>query len=109
MRESDPSGGLLRYATVEGMDARDIRIHNFPPGSNAAPSQDDLLVIRRNHKLAPCHSTRCAGYHSLLVRGPEHEAPRSLTPLYPPCQSAHVGLGSIATRPYAAGVVSGPK
>ena len=70
------SGGLLRYATVEGMDARDIRIHNFPPGSNAAPSRDDLLVIRRNHKLAPCHSTRCAGYHSLLVRGPEHEAPR---------------------------------
>jgi len=42
------------------MDARDIRVHNYPPGWNAAPSQD-LLVIRRNHKLAPYHSTSCAG------------------------------------------------
>ena len=54
------SSGPLRYATVEGMDARDIRVHNYPPGWNAAPSQD-LLVIRRNHKLVPRHSTRCAG------------------------------------------------
>jgi hypothetical protein len=54
------SSGPLRYATVEGMDARDIRVHKYLPGWNAEPSQD-LLVIRRNHKLAPCHSTRCAG------------------------------------------------
>jgi putative SOS response-associated peptidase YedK len=43
-----PSSGPLKYGIVEGMDARDSRIHNYPPRWNAAPSQD-LLVIRRNH------------------------------------------------------------
>lgn len=42
------SGGPLRYGIVEGLDARDSRVHNFPPRWNGAPSQD-LLVIRRNH------------------------------------------------------------
>ena len=32
------------------MNVRDSRIHNYPPRWNAAPSQD-LLVIRRNHKI----------------------------------------------------------
>ena len=77
------SSGPLRYATVEGMDARDIRVHNYPPGWNAAPSQD-LLVIRRNHKLAPYHSTRRRwGIFPYWSADPEHGAPRSLTPLYP--------------------------
>jgi putative SOS response-associated peptidase YedK len=31
------------------MNARDSRVHNFPPRWNGAPSQE-LLVIRRNHK-----------------------------------------------------------
>jgi putative SOS response-associated peptidase YedK len=31
------------------MNVRDSRVHNYPPRSNAAPSQE-LLVIRRNHK-----------------------------------------------------------
>jgi putative SOS response-associated peptidase YedK len=43
------SSGPLRYGLVEGMDARDSRVHNYPPRWNAAPSQD-LLVIRRNHQ-----------------------------------------------------------
>jgi putative SOS response-associated peptidase YedK len=38
----------LSYGIVEGMDARDSRVHNYPPRWNGAPSQD-LLVIRRNH------------------------------------------------------------
>jgi putative SOS response-associated peptidase YedK len=43
------SGGPVRYATVDGMDVRDSRLHNYPPRWNAAPSQE-LLVIRRNPK-----------------------------------------------------------
>src|SRR3954463_1895666 len=43
------SGGPLRYAIVDGLNARDSRVHNYPPRWNAAPSQE-LLVIRRNHK-----------------------------------------------------------
>ena len=43
------SGGPLRYGIVEGLDARDSRVHNFPPRWNGAPSQE-LLVIRRNHE-----------------------------------------------------------
>jgi putative SOS response-associated peptidase YedK len=43
------SGGPLRYAIVDGMNARDSRVHNYPPRWNGAPSQE-LLVIRRNHK-----------------------------------------------------------
>ena len=42
------SSGPLSYGIVEGMDARDSRVHNYPPRWNGAPSQD-LLVIRRNH------------------------------------------------------------
>ncbi len=42
------SSGPLHYGIVEGMDSRDNRVHNYPPGWNGAPSQD-LLVIRRNH------------------------------------------------------------
>jgi putative SOS response-associated peptidase YedK len=43
------SGGPLRYAIVDGLNARDTRVHNYPPRWNAAPSQE-LLVIRRNYK-----------------------------------------------------------
>ena len=43
------SGGPFRYAIVDGMNARDSRVHNYPPRWNGAPSQE-LLVIRRNHK-----------------------------------------------------------
>ena len=41
------SSAPVRLAIVEGMDARDSRVHNYPPRWNGAPSQD-LLVIRRN-------------------------------------------------------------
>jgi hypothetical protein len=41
------SNAPVRLAIVEGMDARDSRVHNYPPRWNGAPSQD-LLVIRRN-------------------------------------------------------------
>jgi SOS response associated peptidase (SRAP) len=44
------SGGPLRYAIVDGLNVRDSRVHNYPPRWNAAPSQE-LLVIRRNHKM----------------------------------------------------------
>jgi putative SOS response-associated peptidase YedK len=43
------SSGPVRYATVDGMNVRDSRVHNYPPRWNAAPSQE-LLVIRRNHR-----------------------------------------------------------
>ena len=43
------SSGPLRHGLVEGLDARDSRVHNYPPRWNAAPNQD-LLVIRRNHQ-----------------------------------------------------------
>jgi putative SOS response-associated peptidase YedK len=43
------SSGPLRYAIIDGMNARDSRLHNYPPRWNAAPSQE-LLVIRRNHQ-----------------------------------------------------------
>src|SRR5262249_7997010 len=42
------SSGPLRYAIVDGMNARDSRVHNYPPRWNGAPSQE-LLVIRSNH------------------------------------------------------------
>ena len=41
------SSAPVRLAIVEGMDARDSRVDNYPPRWNGAPSQD-LLVIRRN-------------------------------------------------------------
>ena len=43
------SSGPLRYAIVDGMDARDSRVHDYRPRWNGAPSQD-LLVIRRNRR-----------------------------------------------------------
>jgi hypothetical protein len=43
------SSAAERYAIVDGMNARDSRVHNYPPRWNAAPSHD-LLVIRRNHQ-----------------------------------------------------------
>ena len=43
------SSAPLRYGIVEGLDARDSRVHNFPPRWSGAPSQE-LLVIRRNHE-----------------------------------------------------------
>jgi putative SOS response-associated peptidase YedK len=43
------SSGPLRYAIVDVINVRDIRVHNYPARWNAAPSQE-LLVIRRNHR-----------------------------------------------------------
>jgi putative SOS response-associated peptidase YedK len=43
------SSGPLHYAIVDGLNVRDSRMHNYPPRWNGAPNQD-LLVIRRNHK-----------------------------------------------------------
>ena len=43
------SSAPIRLAIIDGLDARDSRVHNYPPRWNAAPSQD-LLVIRRNHQ-----------------------------------------------------------
>jgi putative SOS response-associated peptidase YedK len=43
------SSAPIRLAILDGLDARDSRVHNYPPRWNAAPSQD-LLVIRRNHQ-----------------------------------------------------------
>ena len=40
----------MAFAILDGMDVRDSRLHNHPPRWNAAPSQE-LLVIRRNHKI----------------------------------------------------------
>jgi putative SOS response-associated peptidase YedK len=42
-------GAPIRLAILDGLDARDSRVHNYPPRWNAATSQD-LLVIRRNHQ-----------------------------------------------------------
>jgi putative SOS response-associated peptidase YedK len=39
----------MRLAIIDGLDARDSRVHNYPPHWNGAASQD-LLVIRRNHQ-----------------------------------------------------------
>jgi hypothetical protein len=33
------SGGPLQYAIVDGMNARDSRVHNVPPGRNGAPRE----------------------------------------------------------------------
>jgi putative SOS response-associated peptidase YedK len=44
------SSGPLRYAIVGGLNARESRVHNYPPRWNGAPSQE-LLVIRRNHEI----------------------------------------------------------
>jgi putative SOS response-associated peptidase YedK len=43
------SSAPIRLAIVDGLDACDSRVHNYPPRWNGAPSQD-LLVIRRNHQ-----------------------------------------------------------
>jgi putative SOS response-associated peptidase YedK len=43
------SSGPLRLALVEGLDARDSRLSNYPRRWNGAPSQE-MLVIRQNHK-----------------------------------------------------------
>ena len=45
------SSGPLQYASVDGLNVRDSRVHNYPPRWNAAPSRD-LLVIRHNHRTA---------------------------------------------------------
>jgi putative SOS response-associated peptidase YedK len=40
------SSAPIRLAIVDGLDACDSRVHNYPPRWNSAPSKD-LLVIRR--------------------------------------------------------------
>jgi hypothetical protein len=43
------SSAPIRYAIVDGMNARDSRVHNYPPRWNGAPSQDLLVmsILRR--------------------------------------------------------------
>jgi hypothetical protein len=68
------SSGPIRYGIVEGLDAHDSRVHNYPPRWNAAPSQE-LLVIRRNHQTGGGLAQPAAlGSHSLLVPGSERRA-----------------------------------
>ena len=43
------SSGPVRYAIVDGLDARDSRLSNYPRRWNGAPSQE-FLIIRQNHK-----------------------------------------------------------
>jgi putative SOS response-associated peptidase YedK len=43
------SSGPVRYAIVDGLDARDSRLSNYPRRWNGAPSQE-FLVIRQNHR-----------------------------------------------------------
>ena len=82
------SSGPLRHATVEGMDARDIRVHNYPPGWNADaeprlagdPAQSQTGAV----SLDPLRW----GIIPYWREDPEQGAPRFLTPLYP----LHVNL-----------------
>src|SRR5262245_24050340 len=43
------ANGPLRYAIVDGLDARDNRLSNLPRRYNGAPSQE-LFVIRQNSR-----------------------------------------------------------
>jgi hypothetical protein len=54
------SGGPLRYAIVDGMNARDGRVHDYPPRWNATPGQEcwSSAAITRPAK---CHSTAAQG------------------------------------------------
>ena len=70
VREGHPEQRPIRSGIVDGMNVRDSRIHNYPPRWNAAPSQD-LLVIRRNHKIGEVSLDPAPlGPHPILVRGP---------------------------------------
>jgi putative SOS response-associated peptidase YedK len=44
------SSGPLRLTIVDGLDVSDGRLGNVPRRYNAAPSQEELLVIRQKHK-----------------------------------------------------------
>ena len=68
------SSAPVRLAIVEGMDARDSRVHNYPPRWNGAPSQD-LLVIRRNHQTGAVSLDRLRwGLIPYWCEGPEGRA-----------------------------------
>jgi hypothetical protein len=56
------SSGPLRYAIVDGMNARDARVHDYPPRWNGAPSQE-LFVIRRK-RIGEVSLDRSAGASS---------------------------------------------
>ena len=43
------SSGPVQYAIVDGLDARDNRLSNYPRRWNGSPSQE-FLIIRHNHK-----------------------------------------------------------
>ena len=64
------SSAPVRLAIVEGMDARDSRVHNYPPRWNGAPSQD-LLVIRRNREcvVADAVGIEPVSYSNSLLTG----------------------------------------
>ena len=55
-----------REAVADGLDARDSRVHNYPPHWNGAPSQE-LLVIRRNHHCDRTRLRRCGSGRSQRV------------------------------------------
>jgi putative SOS response-associated peptidase YedK len=59
------SSGPLRYASVDGLNVRDSRVHNYPPRWNAAPSQE-LLIIRRNHKTGKSRGTTLKVQNDLI-------------------------------------------
>jgi putative SOS response-associated peptidase YedK len=68
------SSAPIRLAILDGLDARDSRVHNYPPRWNAAPSQD-LLVIRRNRQTGMVSLDPLRwGLIPPLVRGPERRA-----------------------------------
>ena len=56
------SNAPVRLAIVEGMDARDSRVHNYPPRWNGAPLGKDAEHLK--HRLA----TRRRGVDALLVQ-----------------------------------------
>jgi hypothetical protein len=75
------SSGPLRYATLEGMDVRDSRIHNYPPRWNSAPSQD-LLVIRRNPSGRKPINAKCETVRTLPTFRDAYARRRCIVPVY---------------------------
>ena len=70
-----------REAVADGLDARDSRVHNYPPHWNGAPSQE-LLVIRRNHHLRPNPAAPMRIWPiSTRVNKPENDDPSILQPI----------------------------
>jgi hypothetical protein len=58
------SGGPLQYAIVDGLNARDSRVHNYPPRWNAAPSQE--LPAQSQDRVAANASSRSSSRRTPL-------------------------------------------